>query len=202
MADSETTTHRLLAGWKSESSRTLIDSTSVFDSDFEREGNTMSGQPLETSSLPPYQRALRLAFVTALIGGLMLAYAAVAEDSKTCDLTIKIVGLETDEGNLIVALINNAEAFDSNSSAVRDESVAVTRGEGLANLRAVPYGTYAIKVFHDENSNGELDTNFVGFPKEPFGFSMDAMGKFGPPTFEQAKFEIASPKFALTINMN
>lgn len=162
----------------------------------------MSGQPSETSSWPPCQRVLRLAFGLALIGGLMLAYAAAAEDSKTCDLTIKILGLETDEGKLMIALIDNAEAFDSNDSAVRDESVAVTRGEGLANFRAVPYGTYAIKVFHDENSNGELDTNFVGFPKEPFGFSMDAMGKFGPPTFEQAKFEIASPKFALTINMN
>ena len=45
--------------------------------------------------------------------------------------------------------------------------------------------------FHDENSNEELDTNFIGIPKEGFGFSNDAFGKFGPKKFKEWLFEVS-----------
>jgi len=48
-------------------------------------------------------------------------------------------------------------------------------------------GQYAIKVFHDENANGELDINFLGIPKESYGFSNHARGRFGPPPFAEAR---------------
>lgn len=162
----------------------------------------MSGQSLEAITPPLDQRALRASFALTLVTAVILAFTAFAEEPRTCNLSIKILGLETNEGNLMVALIDNAEAFDANGEPVRDARVAIERGEGLANLSTIPYGTYAVKVFHDENSNGKLDTNFVGYPKESFGFSRDAMGKFGPPSFEEAKFEVASPELAMTINMN
>ncbi|MFP6656045.1 MAG: hypothetical protein VCB25_10495, partial [Myxococcota bacterium] len=65
-----------------------------------------------------HQRAPRLAFVLALIVGVLLANTAFGEDSKTCNLSIKILGLETDEGNLIVVLIDSAEAFDANGAPI------------------------------------------------------------------------------------
>jgi uncharacterized protein (DUF2141 family) len=173
----------------------------------------MSEQRTETTSTPLHQRTLRATDVSTILGApvltlmLMLIAAAfvaspaIAEDAKTCDLTIKILGLETDAGKLIVALLDDPEAFDANGDPVRDVRVDIENGEAVAHFGAIPYGTYAAKVFHDENSNDELDTNFVGYPKEAFGFSMDAMGKFGPPSFEEAKFEIASPELEMTINM-
>ena len=39
---------------------------------------------------------------------------------------------------------------------------------------------------HDENDNKKLDTNLIGIPKEGFGYSKDAMGRFGPPKFDDA----------------
>ncbi|MBL7981411.1 MAG: DUF2141 domain-containing protein [Flavobacteriales bacterium] len=59
-------------------------------------------------------------------------------------------------------------------------------------LNDVAPGTYAIKAFHDIDRNGKLDTNFMGIPKEPYGFSNDAMGTFGPPSFEQAAFKVGT----------
>ena len=41
-------------------------------------------------------------------------------------------------------------------------------------------GTYSIGFFIDKNDNEKLDTNFLGIPKEQFGFSNDVMGRFGP----------------------
>ena len=51
-------------------------------------------------------------------------------------------------------------------------------------------GTYAVKVFHDVNENRKLDTNWIGWPKEPYGFSNDAPVNMGPPPFKLAAIEV------------
>jgi len=55
-------------------------------------------------------------------------------------------------------------------------------------IENIPPGEYAISIFHDENDNGKLDTNFIGIPKEPYGFSNNPVIKLRPPTFMEAKF--------------
>ena len=52
----------------------------------------------------------------------------------------------------------------------------------------------------DANENEKLDTNFLGIPKEQFGFSNDAKGSFGPPSFESASFEVTQSK-KIVINL-
>jgi len=54
----------------------------------------------------------------------------------------------------------------------------------------LPAGIYAISVFHDENMNQKLDKNFVGVPKEGYGASNNPKKKMGPPTFEEANFQL------------
>lgn len=53
-------------------------------------------------------------------------------------------------------------------------------------------GEYAVTAFQDVNGNGKLDSNFFKIPTEPSGFSNDASGSFGPASFEQARFKLAS----------
>jgi uncharacterized protein (DUF2141 family) len=52
----------------------------------------------------------------------------------------------------------------------------------------VPYGEYAVAAFLDMNGNGKQDRNFLGIPKEPYGFSNDARGTVGPAKWRDAKF--------------
>ena len=62
---------------------------------------------------------------------------------------------------------------------------------GTTTLADLPYGeNYTIAIFHDVNDNGKMDKNFVGVPKEPYGFSNNARSKWGPPKYEIAKFEL------------
>ena len=49
-------------------------------------------------------------------------------------------------------------------------------------------GAYALAIYHDENSNGEFDRSFLGWPIEDYVFSNYAEGSFGPPSFEDASF--------------
>ena len=37
---------------------------------------------------------------------------------------------------------------------------------------------------------GKLDTNFLGIPKEPYGFSNEKKGRFGPPKFKEVSFTL------------
>jgi uncharacterized protein (DUF2141 family) len=43
-------------------------------------------------------------------------------------------------------------------------------------------------LFVDANKNLKIDKNFLGIPKEQYGFSNNAMGKLSAPSYEQAKF--------------
>lgn len=62
---------------------------------------------------------------------------------------------------------------------------------GRIELKGVVYGRYALRVFQDLNGNGKLDTGWMGIPKEPYGFSNNAMGRFGPPAVEDLWFDFA-----------
>jgi uncharacterized protein (DUF2141 family) len=65
----------------------------------------------------------------------------------------------------------------------------------------LPFGEYAIKIYHDENGNDELDTNFLGIPKEGVGFSNNPSARFGEPGFDEAKFVFDSPSMTVDIEI-
>nr|NJM03369.1 DUF2141 domain-containing protein [Desulfobacula sp.] len=65
----------------------------------------------------------------------------------------------------------------------------------------LPCGEYAVKVFHDENGNGELDKRVFGIPAEAYGFSNDARGTMGPPEYEKTAFQLDSTGRELVIHV-
>ena len=65
----------------------------------------------------------------------------------------------------------------------------------------IPYGEYAIKVYHDANNDDKLNKNFLGMPTEEYGFSNNARGSFGPPSWDDAKFMFNSAKDTLHITI-
>lgn len=72
---------------------------------------------------------------------------------------------------------------------IRSAVAKIQGGSALCRFQRVPKGVYGASAFHDENSNGKLDTNFVGMPTEDYCASRNARGTFGPPSFDDAKFE-------------
>jgi len=62
-------------------------------------------------------------------------------------------------------------------------------------------GQYAVMAFHDLNGNSKLDTNIFGFPKEPWGGSLNVSRVVGKPKWEQARFELAEDDYLLTIKL-
>jgi uncharacterized protein (DUF2141 family) len=123
--------------------------------------------------------------MAALLASLTSGQAAVA-----ADLTVNFGPARTATGTVLLALFNSAETFPKPGKYFRVEMVAAATSAGTATFRDLPAGRYAVSVFHDENANGKLDMNLVGFPTELFGFSNDALGFGGPPTFEKAAVDM------------
>ncbi len=74
--------------------------------------------------------------------------------------------------------------------------------KATCSFKNVKPGAYAVSVMHDIDNDGELDTNMVGRPKEPWGVSNDAPAeRFGPPKFEAAKFKYSGKETKLQVKL-
>ena len=100
-------------------------------------------------------------------------------------------------GEIHVALYDNAEAFEADRGEKGGAAPGITQGTiEFVEAGSVTYrydvapGTYAIGIFHDVNLNNRLDNYFFGVPKEQYGFSNDARGFMGPPSFNDAAFSV------------
>jgi uncharacterized protein (DUF2141 family) len=114
---------------------------------------------------------------------------AVTSDSLS-KLVINVSGMENTNGKLNVALYNNSDNFN-NPELVYKELFLTLPGQSMTVIfDSIPAGTYAFALFHDENDNQVLDQNFLNIPQEGFAFSNNSMGTFGPPSYNQAKFNI------------
>jgi uncharacterized protein (DUF2141 family) len=106
---------------------------------------------------------------------------------------ISMVGFKSDDGQALVALFLDPRGWpDEIGPAFAAEVVPIMGGEAAALVEVVPAGPFAVSVFHDLNGDRELDADVLGIPSEAYGFSADARNTFGPPSFEEARLDLAA----------
>jgi uncharacterized protein (DUF2141 family) len=146
--------------------------------------------------------------------GLAFALTALAIPASAGELKVTIEGLRSPQGTILIGLYDSAASFDR-AIQLSDKAGFLNDGERVAGaaLRAgpalrcgivfanLPPGRYAIILFHDEDGDGRLSKNFFGVPTEPYGFSNDAQGFLGPPSFAQAAMTLDGGNAATTIKV-
>ncbi len=118
----------------------------------------------------------------------------------TCRLEILLTGFGSDQGQAKLALVNSRENFESDESQFMGINSPVFQQQVRLTL-TVPFGEYAVKVYHDENGNDRLDTRMFGIPKERYGFSNNARGTVGPPDYSEARFVLDTADHAIAIEL-
>ena len=108
--------------------------------------------------------------------------------TSTGRLDVHVTGLASLEGRVIVSL-HDEHTYLNDDAFVAKATEKVTAAEMHVALERVPAGRYLVVVTHDQNGNDTLDTNVLGLPTEAYGFSRDARGSFGPPSFDDAAFD-------------
>jgi uncharacterized protein (DUF2141 family) len=132
----------------------------------------------------------------------MACQVSLAED-LTGIVMVEISGLKGATGSVFISV------YDSDSTWLSDETVMNQKvviaesldGDLVRTELHLPLGEYALSAFYDKDDDGELDTNFVGMPKEPIAMSNNAVAKFGPPDYSDAVFSLGAEPIIQSIIM-
>ena len=130
-------------------------------------------------------------------------FAVLALPAAADELTIDVGGIRDAKGKVMVALHapKDGVAFPDFPGAVAAQWRLAEPGTLRFSFPGLKPGRYAVAVYHDENGNNELDRNPLGMPTEGYGFSRDAKGFAGPPTFDDAAIELADKSISTSATL-
>ncbi|HRG45776.1 MAG TPA: DUF2141 domain-containing protein [Leptospiraceae bacterium] len=124
-------------------------------------------------------------------------YSQAANNTK---LTIRVQGIKNKKGTINIALFKSDTDFNQEKFTYVSRTPADSNG--IIIFDKIDYGNYSVAVYHDENENQKLDRNFIGMPKEGYGFSNNVKGKFGPPAFKDTSVIMNQTETNLSIQLN
>jgi uncharacterized protein (DUF2141 family) len=133
-----------------------------------------------------------------------LPAVALAQSPSCPGIHVRILGIRSNNGTVDCALFDSPVGFPTEflHSASSVMVLRVRNEQARCDFEDIPPGTYALAVIHDEDSNGKLNINWLGIPTEGYGFSNDARGVLGPPTFLAASFAYDGRSVDLTISLH
>jgi len=127
---------------------------------------------------------------------------AVAQRLQPTQIHVGVVGLRNNKGQVLCSLFSSVIAFpQKDEKAVAHYTAEISDRQASCEFSGIAPGTYAVSAFHDENSNGKLDINFMGIPREGVAASNDARGRLGPPKFNDAAFQVSGDQVNLKITI-
>jgi len=152
---------------------------------------------------------LGIAFACAPAGlGADAALRVSAQQAPTsaggCTLRIHVDGLRNSTGVVGAAIFKSADGWPEDMSKAFHHwptPIAAAAREATAVLDDVPPGDYGVVAIHDENKNHKLDRNFIGIPKEGFGFANNPHVGLSAPSFGAAIVHVTCPVTQANIHM-
>ena len=140
----------------------------------------------------------KISLFTSII---IFSLQTIKAQNETFTLTVEIFGLKNNTGKVFLAIFDNEQTFLKTNKEVNGMSVIIENNKAMAQFRGLKKGEYALSLFHDKNNNNMLDKNLIGIPKEPYAFSNNATGIFGPPSFKDSKINLNADK-TIAIKLN
>lgn len=134
----------------------------------------------------------------SMLGGWIMTSTANAAPNGR--LTVEVSGLRNQNGTLCLSLFSSEQGFP-NQSARAVATRCVKAKEAVATFDQLSPGRYAVAVIHDSNSDGKLNTGFLGIPKEGFGFSRNPRIGTRAPSFRDTAFLFSGGSTNLQVNL-
>lgn len=109
----------------------------------------------------------------------------------TGKLIIKINNVSKNSGIIWIGLYDSADNYLIKEKSILKKIDVTQKGYHEMVIDSLPFGTYAMALFHDVNANGEMDRNLLGIPSEPYAFSKKPKSKWRLPKFDEVKFNFS-----------
>lgn len=142
----------------------------------------------------------KVLLITSLIC-LVSGPSLFSQSTSKGTLEIEFKGLRNNRGQIAIGLHNSDEGWPREPQ-MNYKWNKVNLEEGVLRVKVpdLTYGTYAVSVLDDENSNHEMEMS-IGIPKEGYGFSMNPHIKLSAPKFEECSFLLDKPCKQITIDL-
>jgi uncharacterized protein (DUF2141 family) len=124
-----------------------------------------------------------------------------ASVDETGTIAVQLTGFENDQGTVKLCVCRSEDEYTGKAKEFCTASTEIKNKKAQWIFEHMPYGSYSIKVFHDENGNSKLDKDILGVPTERYGFSNNARGRFGPPPFARTAVTLNSPQIKIEIEV-
>lgn len=139
--------------------------------------------------------------IIASITALIMVFITPAY-AQTGGVSVTVNQVDIEKGGKVNIGIYDEKGFPVIGKGVKEVALEVKETTVVYVFEKIPAGKYAIAVFQDVNSDGKLNKNLVGAPKEPYGFSKNLYGMFGPPSFADVSFDVVEDQItSLAINL-
>ena len=117
-------------------------------------------------------------------------------------LKITMTGFRNTKGRVFIALFDKLDGFPNDrDKSYRKAKEDIDADSVVVVFEDVPYGSYAISVYHDENNNGKLDKRWGVIPSEGIGSSNNVRQQKKAPSFDDARFSVTDSTVALKIRI-
>ncbi len=124
---------------------------------------------------------------------------SIALEKDKVKLTVIITNINIIKGEIEIGFYNNPDAFPDDGGEYKKLRVKVNEKNMKINIE-LPKGVWAVAIYQDINKDKECNTNFLGIPKEPYGFSNNIKPILSAPSFNKTKFKLYKNK-SITINL-
>lgn len=131
--------------------------------------------------------------ISLLVSGAL----AVLPPTGASTLNVELTSAER-QGVVVVALFDSEAGWKSRRNPVR---ISRAPAGQVIRFEDLPEGRYGVMAFLDKNGDDKLNTLPIGLPTEPYGFSMNARGMFGPPSWRTASFDVRGVQVRQTIRL-
>lgn len=132
---------------------------------------------------------------------LCLAAPAPADPAGRGELVVLVSGVRSTRGSIRIKVHHHDRDFPASKDVIARELAPADSATVSFAFPALPHGTYAVVVLHDEDDDSILDRGLLGRPVEGIGFSNGARVRFGPPSFEDAAFELRTSRLELAVEV-
>jgi len=140
--------------------------------------------------------------VFIVLFSILFPMESLCSRDNTGNINIIVTGFKNTSGKAGITLFSKEKGFPMKADLAAEKFFTdIEQSSCTVVLRNIPYGKYAVSVFHDENSNGKVDTNIIGMPKEGVGASNNPKGRFGPPKYKDASFVLDSDEKQVNITI-
>ena len=107
------------------------------------------------------------------------------------NITVNISGIRAEKGQLVIGVFKDSETYQKEKPFVNEIFPKIKiQGEAMSMQFSLEPGVYGLCLLDDENNNGKMEYNFLGMPKEGFGFSDYYHKGITKPKFDSFKFTL------------